>query len=92
MKEKYSLKGQEGKRKAGKSKDGLAKFGGVCCDCDKEAQKKCEGKKLPAFSVFNDVKKKTFDYEGDKFDIDHFAGFVMQKLDLITVSAGKEEL
>jgi len=44
---KYSVKGEsffdenaKGKKKGG-STDALAKFGGVCCDCDDEAKKFC---------------------------------------------------
>lgn len=96
MKEKYSVTAADGKRKAGKSKDALAKFGAVCCDCDdKEAQKKCDGKKLPAFSVFNDAKKKTFDYEMGKWNVDDFAGFVLEKMELVgerKAEGKKEEL
>eukprot|EP00392_Amoebophrya_sp_AT5.2_P017111 g17427.t1 len=89
IKEKYSIKGAEGKRKSGKSKDPLAKFGGVCCDCDKEEDAKCKGKTLPAFSVYNHVSKKTFDFDAT-YDADKLAAFAMEKLEY--VKPGKEEL
>ncbi|CAD7945336.1 unnamed protein product [Amoebophrya sp. A25] len=93
IKEKYSLaEAEDGKRKAGKSKDPLAKFGGVCCDCEKEADPKCKDiAKLPAFQVFNHVSKKTFTYEADKWNVDGLTGFALEKLELVTKAKEKEQ-
>lgn len=99
LKEKYNLKAEEageGKRKAGKSTDALAKFGAVCCDCEKDTvDEKCKDvKKLPVYSVFNHVSKKSFDYEGD-FDADKLVAFALEKLEFVgkpKKEAKKEEL
>ncbi|CAD7958277.1 unnamed protein product [Amoebophrya sp. A120] len=85
IKEKYSVKADDGKRKAGKSKDALAKFGAVCCDCEKEKDAKCEGlesKDLPKFSVYNHVSKKTFVFD-QKYDVDQLTGFTLEKLQFV---------
>lgn len=89
---KYSVKGKVTK-KAGKSKDPLAKFGAVCCDCDKEPDSTCAGMTLPHLRVFNHNKKKNFDFPlaAEKNDEDKFAAFALEKLEYVE-AAGKTEL
>jgi protein disulfide-isomerase-like protein len=94
--EKYSIKGENLKeKKGGKSTDALAKFGGVCCDCDDKQKKFCEEKKvgtLPAFTIFktSDKKTETYKYEAGKFDTDDFAKYLMVQFGLVKLEEAGE--
>merc|ERR1712194_809121 len=106
--EKYSLKGSghsPTKLISKKSKDALAKFGGVCCDCETKVDEKCaqfSGKEgpspLPVFRVYNHKTKKELDIKTtDKgFEMDKFVAQALTHLGLAAEdskkAANKQEL
>lgn len=85
--EKYAIKGEVNAKEAGKSKDPLAKFGAVCCDCEKggKTDEKCEGLKLPHLRVYNAKAKTTFEFGvGDNsLDMDKFTSYTLEKLEYV---------
>ena len=76
-----------------KTKDPFAKFGAICCDCESGViDETCKDLNPPHFRVFNANSKIHFDFKGDdKFEMDAFVKFVLEKLEYTDPQA-KEEL
>ena len=82
------------KKGASKSKDSLAKFGAVCCDCGQDLDEKCkelgldgEGK-LPSLRVLNAKTKQEMGYKeiaNEKMNMDGFVEFALEKLDFLNI-------
>jgi len=86
---------QAATKKAGKSKDPLAKFGGICCDCETgKIDEKCKGLKLPHLKVYNTKSRTDFEYNmGADFDMDKFVAYTLEKLEYVQAEKeSKQEL